>query len=244
MDFDLRLKALARLAQSTTEAAEAALKKEIEKAAVSLGSDTAYEQLDEQLRVLDAIGYRFSKITVKTVLNFIRTIESRGITYQSESQLLISDIEKYRNSETLIVQALDILIHLRYHEIKSVLNALIGLSRHSSEMIRKKAFDGLELLATYDIDVFFGDDKHPGFGAMPQKEIIGEIEQFTNDELKNNFSAVLILISGLLSPTMHGKLAIDLQDRDLVTGRNTGPFWYLRYPRKEHQCIEKNVCHG
>src|SRR6266436_4213464 len=176
MDFDLRLKALTRLARSETEAAEAALRKEFDKVGASLAVDTQYGRLEQNLEVLDTIGHRFSTVVVDTLLTFIQTIESRQITYSQQDRLFENEFKKYHNASSLIVRAVEVLIRLRYLETKSVLHALINLSEHASDSVRKKAVEGLKALADYDIDVFYGDGKQAGIGATPQKHIIDELE--------------------------------------------------------------------
>jgi hypothetical protein len=204
MDFDLRLKALARLAQSETEAANAALRKEFDKVAASLAVETKYDLLEQHLKVLDAISHRFSNVVVDILLTFIRTIELREITYSQQDPLFESDIRQYNNAFSLIVRAVDILIRLRYLETRSILHALMNLSKHASEHVRTKSAEGLKALADYDIDVFYGDEKQPGIGATPQKQIIDEIEPLKDIDLKQHFSLVLSLIESLLSPTIQG----------------------------------------
>ncbi len=204
MEFDLRLKALTRLSKSNTEAAEAALRKEFDKVAAALVTDTQYDYLEQHLEVLNAIGHRFSSAAVEILLTFIRTIESRGVTYSPRDTIFDNEISKYHNASSLIVHALDALISLRYLEMKPVLHALLTLSQHSSEAVRNKAAEGLKASAGYNIDVLYGDNTRPGIGAAPQKQIVDELESLTPDVLKKYFSAVLVLIDELLSPTIQG----------------------------------------
>lgn len=204
MDFDLRLKALSRLTHSTTEAAEIALRKEFDKVAAALGVDTQYDQLVQHLEVLDTISPRFSSDATEILRAFIQAIESRQITYSSQDRSLESEIAKYQNASTLIVRAIEALKELRYLETKSVLHVLLNLSQHKSDNVSTAAIAGLESLAGYDLNVFHGTDTHAGVGAAPQKQIIDETEQLLDDDLKKLFSAVLVLLNGLLSPTMHG----------------------------------------
>jgi hypothetical protein len=204
VDFDLRLKALARLAQSDTEAAEATLQNEIAKVSASLSGDTQYENLKQHIEVLDVISHRFSSVAVEILLTFIRAIESREITYSPQDRSFESEIRKYLNASTLIVCAIEALIRLRYLETKSVLHALLKLSGHAFDNVRAEAIKGLEALAGYDSAVFYGNDKQAGIGTAPQKQIIDEIELLTDAELTRWFSAVLVLLDGLLSPTIRG----------------------------------------
>lgn len=204
MDFELRVKALSRLAQSRTDAAEAALRKELDKVAAALDVDTQYDHLMQHLEVLDTIGYRFSNIATGVILAFIQAVESRRITYSSQNRSFESEIVKYQNASTLIVRAIEALIKLRYLEPKSVLHALLTLSQHKFDNVCKEAIEGLESLADYDFAVFYGTDKQLGIGATPQKQIIDEIELLQDGDLRKWFSAVLVLLNSLLSPTMRG----------------------------------------
>ncbi len=204
MDFDLRLKALSRLAQSTTEAAETALRNELDKVAVSLVTDTQYDHLAQQLEVLDTIGHRFSNRAIEIILAFIEGIESRQITYPSHDHSLERELAKYQNASTLIVRAIETMKGLRYFETKPVLHTLLNYSQHKLDNVRAEAITGLEELARYDARVFYGDDKGVGIGAIPQKLIIDELELLIDDDLKTHFSGVLVLVDGLLSPTIHG----------------------------------------
>jgi hypothetical protein len=204
MDFDLRLKALSRLAQSTTEAAEPALRKELEKVAASLALDTEYDHLVQQLDILETIGHRFSGRVIEIGVAFVQAIESRQITYSVEDSTLEAQIAEYQNASTLIVRMIEVLGNLRYLETKTVLNTFLHLSQHKLENVRTKAIEGLGLLARYDLSIVYGEGKRPGIGATPQKIIIDELELLTDEDQRKHFSAVLVLVKDLLSPTIHG----------------------------------------
>lgn len=204
MDFDLRLKAITRLAQSATDAAGAALAKELQKVSMALETASEYDRLEQDLAILEVMGHRFSSDSVRVILTFIGTIESRQITYSELARSFWSEIAEYRNASTLIARAVEILVQLRYLETRSVLRALISLSGHASENVRKKADEGLRAIAGYNLKVFYGDGEQGGIGAIPQKETIEELEALKDDNLNEAFSAVLTLADGLLSPTMEG----------------------------------------
>lgn len=204
MDFDLKLKAISRLAQSETAEAAAALRNELDKLAESLATDTDYELLEQSLEILDAISHRFADVAVVILLKFIRTIESRHITYSQLDPSLIASYPTYRNATSLIVRATEVLVGLRYFETKKVLHALLELSIHTSKNISKKGLEGLSALANYNIDVFYGPHKQGGLGAQPQQQIIDEIEQFDIADLKKYFTSIVVVTDCLLSPSMRG----------------------------------------
>jgi hypothetical protein len=202
MDFDARLKALARLAESTTPAAERALRHEFDTAVSRLATATDYDHLEQSLAVVDTIGFRFSGSAVSAVDHFVRSIDGREFTYTEQDRLLGGAFKTYRNAAALIVHAVQALVRLRYLETRAVLHALMPLSVHTSESVRKKALEGLEELSSYDITVFHGDGQHGGIGAAPQMEILDEIQKLSDPDVTTYLSAVLILLQGVLSPTM------------------------------------------
>lgn len=204
MDFDLRLKALARLAQSETDAALAALKQEFERAAKSLVTETQYDLLEQDLQIMEAIGGRFSPDAVRLLLSFQDTVEARQITYSEQAKIFARDISVYQNAHTLKIRALEVLLLFRYAETKSIVHILIQLSRHPAEDVRKKAFEGLKSISRYDLKVFYGEEGQRGLGAIPQAEIVHELEALDDDKLKRFLPAVLTLLEGVLSPTMEG----------------------------------------
>src|SRR6185437_13624114 len=202
MDFDLRLKALTRLADSTTHEAKAAFEEEIAKVATALEAETQCDVLEQQLGILNVIGHRASARVVTTLLSFIERLSNLNITYSQQDRLLGDSIKQFRNATSLTVRATEILIRLRYLETKSVLHAFLHLSLNASEDVRKKALDGLQQLAAYQIDVIYGDGRQQGIGFAPQQVIVDELSLFDSDALRRYFKAVLTLADGILTPTM------------------------------------------
>lgn len=204
MEFDVRVKALSRLAESNTDAAQVALQKELDKVKAALETETQYDLLAQHLEILEAIGFRFSAVAMKIILDFIQTIESRQITYSAQDLLHGHEIAKYLNSSALIVRAIEVLKGFRYLETKRILHPLLDLSQHKSETVRLQAIEALHSLVNYDLDVFYGSTNQPGVGAIPQKIVLDELEVLSEDKLRKFFSVILTLVDGLLSPTIHG----------------------------------------
>jgi hypothetical protein len=203
MDFDLKLKALSRLADSSTAEAQAALQKEIAKVATALETDTQFDLLEQQLGILKIVCHRASAQAVQILLAFIERLKSLTLSY-SEKELLAEEVvREYHNTAALTIRAIEVLAHLRYLETKSVLHALIDLAHHEAENVRKKALEGLSEISSYKINVIYGDGSQRGIGVAPQKTIIEEISSLNESALRHNFSPVLTLANGLLSPTMH-----------------------------------------
>ena len=202
MDFDARLKALSRLAESTTDAATRALRKEFDAAAKQLSGTTDYDKLEQSLDVIDAIGFRFSDSAVQVLVEFAESIDHRQLTYSDQDRLFGSALLRYRNSASLIVRVIQALLRLRYLETRAVLHGLLHLSLHSAEEVRKKTLEGLEALSGFDINVFYGDTQQGGIGATPQKQIVEELQKLSDPDVMVYFSAILVLLEGILSPTM------------------------------------------
>lgn len=204
MDIDARLKVLGRLAQSKTATARVALEKEIGQIANTLGTESEYDLLAQSLDVLDVIAYRVSERAVAVLDTFIQTIEARKLLHTRAESFFLRDIENYNNAQTLVGRAIEVLVHLRYYETQSILRILLRASNHPSERLRKKAIEGLSALAKYDLDVFYGPDRRGGIGPAPQQQIADQLESLGDSDLKTHYAAVLILVEGLLSPSIEG----------------------------------------
>lgn len=204
METDVRLKALTRLAQSTTDAAKSALLTELDEAAAVLKTQNDYESLLQSLEVLNVVGYRFSDRTVDAIDSFIQTIEGRGLTYSQEDEGFADYIAKYKNAQSLIIKALEVVVRLRYYETRRVLRILLALHSHPSESVRKKVRSGLDSLVKYDLDVFYGADRKGGIGPAPQSEVLGVLESMDDLTLKADHELLLRLLTGMLSPILEG----------------------------------------
>jgi hypothetical protein len=202
MDISARVKALARLAESRTQAAEEALGKEFQGAARVLRQDNDYERLYENLAIVDTIGFRFSGATVALLKEFADTIDQRKLTYSGENLLSEKALQKYQDATWLLSRVIEISLQLRYLETASVLRLLLQLVRHPSPQVQKRALESLEKAARYDITVYYGDKDHPGIGATPQKEILEELKRLSDPELTGVLRAVLAVLRVLLSPAM------------------------------------------
>jgi hypothetical protein len=204
MDFDARIKALARLAESTTESAVAALAREFEAAKSRLAVATDYQTLEEALAIFQTIGFRFSEGASSALESFVERIGTRRLTYSQQEKLLGASLEEYRNSSSLILRAIPAFMVLRYLETRRVMRALLRLSLHEDKAIRKKAIESLEELSEYNISVFYGEQGRPGIGATPQQQIVEELQSTSDQALTQQFPGVLATLRSVLSPSMEG----------------------------------------
>ena len=205
MDFDLRLKAISRLATSETDAAAEALKKALGKALASLHEDTEYDVLEQSLSVLEAIAHRFCDVVAAEIVAFIEAVKTRHITYDEKHAAFVAEVTKYQNASTLAIRAIEVLLRVRYSATQTVTQALLKFSIDEDGDIRKEAIDGLKKVAAYDLNVFYGDDRQGGIGGHPQKQILDVISSLRDEELIEFQYAVLQIADNLLSPTIEGK---------------------------------------
>src|SRR5688572_30269845 len=151
MERDARLKMLATLAASDSPEALVALKRELARTLKSLSTDSQYDRLESSLEVLKVIAFRFGADVTRILQSFISEIEGRPLTYSEELNTFKDRISEYQNAGTLIVDALDVLIGIRYHEIDDILITFVGLAKHTIEEVREKAYEGLRSLARFNI---------------------------------------------------------------------------------------------
>lgn len=204
MDFDLRLKAISKLATSETEAAAEALKKALRKALASLRKDTEYDLLEQTLSLLEAIAHRFSDVVAAEMIAFIAVIKTRRITYDEKHAAFVAEVVKYQNASTLAIRAIEVLVCVRYLETKTVTQALLKLSIDEDSDIRKVAIDRLRKVAAYDLNVFYGNDRQGGIGGQPQKLMLDVVSGLRDEELIEFQHAALQIAENLLSPTIEG----------------------------------------
>lgn len=201
-DFDLKLKALSRLAESPSPEAAAAIERELAKASEILHSGTDYDLLDQQLQIVEVIGYRTSERAVHTLRAFTERAQSLVLTYSPLLLSISDEPSEYHSVTSLTVDAIDALMRLRYLETNAVVRMLLDLSLHSSEDVRSRALRGLEEVAAYNITVVHGGGGQHGIGFYPQTEILSAISDFKDDEIRVHLNALVTLLNALLSPTM------------------------------------------
>ena len=202
MRTDLRQKGLTRLAQTGGENALGHLREEGAKIGEMLSLETRYDLLEEQLELLNTFAFRIHDVAVEIIASFIQRLRRIAITYDEQDTWPESEQKKYQNAESLIIEAISVLTQLRYLEPDRVFEELLELTLNDAAEIRKKAIEGLEALAKYELTVFYGNDEQRGIGPAPQKFIFDKIEQFGDGALKKYFSVVNTIANCLLSPTM------------------------------------------
>lgn len=202
VEVSTRIKVLERLAQSTTPAADEAIKRACEQAIASLVDGVDYEALEFSLDVLLTVGFRHSKEVVFAADGFLRTVESRTLVHSDEHGEQPEALSQYRNAHRLMTKAIDLLNSLRYLETPTVVDSLLWASTHDEESVRKAAFSDLTDLAKYNISVYFGEGAAAGIGSGPQFLVIETLESKDDNYLRHHLRGVLTLLEGLLSTSM------------------------------------------
>lgn len=202
MESSTRIKVLERLAQSTTPAADGAIRRACEQAIATLADGVDYEALQFSLDVLLTVGFRRSTQVVAAADSFLRTVEARSLVYSNEYGEQPAALSKYRNAYRLMTKAIDLLNALRYLEMPTVVDSLLWASMHEEESVRKLAFSDLGAVSKFNISVYFGDGAATGIGSAPQVLILEILENKGDEYLKQHLRGVLTLLEGLLSTSM------------------------------------------
>jgi hypothetical protein len=207
MDIKQKKKVLTYLAQKAEPGSLElqAIKKECTKITVALEKEIQYDHIAEQLELLDAIAHRVADNAVSAIDKLLTRLETLKFNHQGKSESSDDWIRKYKSNYTLMVKALEVLQHIRYHQIEDILNIFFKYSCHEEESVAKQAKQGIEKLAEYNLDIFYGDGKEwQGLGTMPQDEVLKKIESFNDKQKQNNNTAIIIASNQMLSPTLSG----------------------------------------
>lgn len=206
MDVKLKLKALKNLAKSAGDVAKTAILKETSKIIEALQKETQYDRIANQLEYLDTIAYRVHEETVVAIRKLLERLKDLELSYQEIQGNPVERLKKYQNSYTLMVSALKVLEHIRYHQPDKILDIFFEYSCHEKESVAKQAKHGIEELAGYALDIFYGDGKDwQGLGWEPQEKVLEKIASFDEIQKQKYFSAIIVACEQILSPTISGE---------------------------------------
>ena len=205
MEIKQRRNILQQLAQTPGDTVQEALDKEAEKIAEVLQDDTLYEQIEAQMELLDTIAYRVSDKAIEIITSLLRRLETLELTYLDVSGFPPEARREYQNNNTLVVKTLETLEHIRYHQPAPCLDIFFQYSVHMNETLSKQAKHGIEALAGFDLDIFYGDGKNwPGLGWEPQEKVLEKINSFTETEQYTFFLGIIVACGKILSPILEG----------------------------------------
>ncbi len=202
MDHSSKIKILTQLARTGGEVADNALGKEAAKIAAALASETRYDLLEQQIELLDIFAFRVPETAVAIVRDFIDRLGDLELTYDSVMGVSESDRTTYQNNNHLSVGVLKLLDRIRYHRLEDILEIFLLQSKNENAEVRKQANEGLEHLAEYNIDIYYGGKNRAGFGPAPQLDILVWVEALDAAEQRRNSSAIIDVCKHLLSPSM------------------------------------------
>lgn len=207
MKPDLKRKALESLADVETSAAQSALEEEMDRLETALLSTEKYEDIEESLQLLSAFAFRVYSRAVRALDSLIVRLQCTEVSFRETSAWDPSDRKTFQNEETLIVAAVDVLLSMRYLALEAVFDILWKLAQQQSNQLYSAAESGLEKLAEYNIDVFYGTNRQHGIGPQPQEALLTKLEALSVDQLQQNVPALVAIARKLLSATMESTSA-------------------------------------
>lgn len=199
MNLDLRLAALSNLVSDQSPAVEAKLLAEVDRVEGVLNSSNEYDDLAAALKVLTVLASRFSFRVLPMLTAFVRSVPDRVLTWGGEP--VVASHQKYRSADQLIREAVDVPRSIRYVHIDGLLGFLLEIWHSKDKDTSNKAEQALESLATFDLNLFYGD---PPVGARPQQEIVDYFAKMESEPLLKHASIVLSMIQHALSPSIEG----------------------------------------
>lgn len=155
MDQTSKEKILTQLARTRGEVADKALEKQAGEIATKLEEETRFDLLQEQLKFLDAIGFRLAEKTVQIIQRFLERLDVMELSFDNELGLSPDRIAAYQNKDRLIIEAFNLLDRIRYHRVSEILEVFVRYVDSSDSDVSRKASDGLEHLAEFNIDIFY-----------------------------------------------------------------------------------------
>lgn len=143
LNEDLRIRALARLAGSRSEAAHIALSEVFGQARTTLRKSNDFDTLASALKVFETISHRFSDDAVTAIADFLQDVEGRALTHAESYEGLARDsfFEEIYGAAALVVKAIEALSRLRYLQTPSILTLLLTLACPGSSGITSMLFN-------------------------------------------------------------------------------------------------------
>ena len=205
MDKKLKQAGLRSLAKTAGEIAEAAIRKEFTSISTALQSEIEYGKIGDQLELLDTIAYRVYEETVDATRDLLKRLKDLELTYHEIPGYSAEELRKYQNNYTLMARVFEILEHIRYHQISEILDIFFDYSCYEEESVSNCAKRGIEKVAAYNLDIFYGDGKDwPGLGWKPQEKVLEKIASFDEAQKQKYFAAIIIACEQILSPAISG----------------------------------------
>jgi hypothetical protein len=197
--LDLRLAALSKLVDIKSAAVDQRLSEEFNRIERIFQNSNEYDELSDALKTLSVLVPRFHMATLPLLETFVQSLPSRTLTKSGSP--ITSARHRYRSNESLLRETIDVVENIRFLHTEQVVSFLLEIARASDKDVKAKAEGVLEALATFDLDVFYGDR---ALGAEPQARMVAHFAGLQNDELLTNADIILRVLSTVLSPSMEG----------------------------------------
>lgn len=199
MDLDLRLAALSNLVSDPSATVEAKLLAEMDRVERVLNASNEYDDLSAALKVLTVLAPRFSLRVLPMLRTFVRSVRERKLTWSGEP--ITASHRRYRSADQLIREAVDVPESIRYLHTDALLDFLLEIWRSEDKDTSNKAERALESLATFDLNLFYGN---PPVGSRLQREIIDYFAKMEDGPLLEHSAVVLSMMQRALSPSIEG----------------------------------------
>lgn len=197
--LDVRLAALSKLVDIKSAVVDQRLSEEFNRIEGIFQNSNEYDELSDALKTLSVLVPRFHMATLPLLETFVRSLPSRALTESGSP--ITSARHRYRSNESLLRETIDVVENIRFLHTEQVVSFLLEIARASDKGVKAKAEGVLEALATFDLDVFYGDR---ALGAEPQARMVAHFAELQNDELLTNADIILRVLSTVLSPSMEG----------------------------------------
>lgn len=174
MNKDAKIKALTYFANKPNDddKANEFLNKEFEKVSNILNNKIEYSKLELALKFLNIFAFRYSERATPLLINFINRM--------AIPDSVTSDVpmfNKYSTAESLQVEALDVLMRLRFLQIDLILDFLLSTYQKCDNKLKNKAVEGIKQISEYDISVL------EKIGYSAQLAIIERFEKLNSGQL-------------------------------------------------------------
>ena len=198
-DLELRLAALSKLVAVESEAVDERLSEEYARVEETLVRGVDYNAVSHALKTLAVLVVRYHMATTELLQAFVTSIEERALTIDGAP---ISPAgARHSSAGQLIREAIEVAERVAYVHTDWFIRFLLSLTQHPETEVAKKAQRALESLATFNLDVFYGD---PPRGAEPQTRLVSHLSQLGDEALRAASRLVHDLLDRVLSPSIEG----------------------------------------
>lgn len=198
-DFDLRLSALSKLMAVKSAAVEERLSQEYSRVERALRHSSDYDELAQSLKTLGVLVARYHMAATDLLDDFVISIGARELTVDGAP--IPASRTRYRSANHLLLDAIDIAAMIAYVHTKWFVGFLLSLSGHADSEVAKRVQQALNKLASFDLDVFYGD---PPRGAEPQTRLVNYFSELDDDALRHASSLLMGMLEQVLSPSIEG----------------------------------------